>query len=227
MPGAVLTRLFVLTWDGVSTEPHWVDRAPGGVVPAGTEYGADYAVGSCNGSGGTTGTPTAVTSVQLHARSKLVGGGTVKVKGSVAPARPGVAVELSAKAKRSVVRRLTTRADGSFAASIPVSETTRLRAVAGGIGSQTHKITVVSRVRIKVRHLKGGVVLVRGKVRPKLPGRVLLLRTSAYRPTASTRPRKGRFTFRFRNPRRGRYQAVFIPSKDRAERATSNKGVIR
>ncbi len=217
--------LFVLTWDGVGVEPHWVDRAPGGVTPAGTEYGADYRVGPCGGAGGTAG--LSVSSVQLRARSKLVGGGKVTVKGSIAPARGGVPVELTAKARRAVVRKLTTRADGTFSVSMPVSETTQLRAVAGGIGSQTQTVTVVSKVRIKVRHLRGGGVLVRGKVRPKLPGRVLLLRTTSAIPSARTVARKGRFTFRFKHLRRGTYQAVFIPSKGRAERATSNRGVIR
>ncbi len=86
---------------------------------------------------------------------------------------------------------------------------------------------MLSKVRIKVKRLRRGRVLIRGTVRPKLPGRVLLLRTTSAVPAARTVARKGRFSFRFKNLRRGRYQAVFIPSKGRAERATSNKGVIR
>lgn len=220
--GALLTQLLVLTWDGFTAEPHWVDRAPGGVTPAGTEYGADYRVGPCGGTSGSS-----VSAVQLRARSKLVGGGKVTVSGSIAPARGGVPVELTATGRRAVVRKLTSRADGTFSVAVPVSETTLLRAVAEGIGSQTRTVTVFSKVRIKVRHLKSGGVLIRGKVRPKLPGRVLLLRTTSALPSARTKTRKGRFTFRFKHLRRGTYQAVFIPSKDRAERATSNKGAIR
>jgi hypothetical protein len=225
--GSVLSRLFVLTWDGVGAEPHWVDRAPGGVSPAGTDYGADYRVGSCGtGGGGGGATGYAVASVVLNARKWLVGGGTVRVRGSVLPARAGVPVEVTAKARKSVVRKLVTGSDGAFSASIRVSENTQLRALAGGIGSQTHTVTVKSRVRIKVRR-RGGRVVVRGTVRPKLPGRVLLLRTTSALPAARTKARNGRFTFRFKRLRRGRYQAVFIPSKGRAERATSNKGAVR
>ena len=221
--GAVLANPFVLTYDGDGL----IDRAPGGTTLDSTEYGASYRVGSCGGGGGPGGSALSVTSVQLRARSKLVGGGSVPVSGSIAPARGGVPIELSAKTRSSVVKRLTTKADGTFATSVPVKETTELRAVAEGIGSQTRRVVVLSKVRIKVKRLRRGRVLIRGTVRPKLPGRVLLLRTTSAVPAARTVARKGRFSFRFKNLRRGRYQAVFIPSKGRAERATSNKGVIR
>jgi hypothetical protein len=84
-----------------------------------------------------------------------------------------------------------------------------------------------SKTRITVRRLRAGRVLVRGRVNPALPGRVLLLRGNAVKPSARTFARKGRFKFRFNRIRPGRYQAVFIPSKGRAERSTSNKGVVR
>ena len=46
VPGGTLARPFVLTYDGSDgVEPHWVDRAPGGVTPDGIEFGADYVVG--------------------------------------------------------------------------------------------------------------------------------------------------------------------------------------
>jgi hypothetical protein len=227
VPGAVLSQLFVLTWDGVGVEPHWVDRAPGGVSPAESLYGADYRVGPCSGPSGGPGGGAAVSSVQLIARKRIIGGGTVVVRGKVTPAGAGVAVDLTAKARRTVVRKLVTRADGTFSVAIPMSETTQLRAVAGGLASQTHTITVASKCRIKVRRRRGGGVIVRGTVRPKLPGRVLLLRTTSALPSARTKARKGRFTFHLRKPRRGLYQAVFIPSRGRAERSTSNKGAIR
>jgi hypothetical protein len=219
--GALLANPFVLTYDGDGL----IDRAPGGTALTGTEYGASYRVGPCGGPGG-PGLGYSVASVSLTARKRIVGGGTVSVRGKVAPARAGVPVELTAKARRSVVRSLVTSSDGAFAASIRVSETTQLRALAGGIASQTQRVTVKSRVRIKLQRRRGRLV-VRGTVRPKLPGRVLLLRTTSPLPVARTKARKGRFTFRFRRLRRGRYQAVFIPSKGRAERATSNKGAVR
>ena len=56
VPGAILARPFVLTYDGIDgVEPHWVDRAPGGVTPDGIEFGADYVVGGLSGSGGGAG----------------------------------------------------------------------------------------------------------------------------------------------------------------------------
>jgi hypothetical protein len=230
--GALLTDLFVLTYDDVdtSTPTHWVDRAPGGVTPAGTEFGADYVVGSCAGPGGGpsgSGGPGGVASVRLSAPKKRVGGGRVSLRGSIVPARGGVPVDVAVDGVKKTVRRVTTRGDGTFSSSIRLSQTTRLRATAGGIRSQTLTVTMFSRTRIKVRRLRGGGVLVRGRVSPALPGRVLLLRTTEYRPSARTKTRKGRFTFRFKHLERGRYQAVFIPFKGRAERSTSNKGAVR
>jgi hypothetical protein len=133
-----------------------------------------------------------------------------------------VTVAVTATARGARVRRVSTQSDGSFSLLVPISETTRLRAVAEGIGSQTQAVTVRSKVRIRVR---GAVVL--GSVRPRLPGRVLLLRSGAVKPTARTNARAGRFRIRVAHPRPGRYQAVFIPSGRRAERSISNTGVIR
>ncbi len=232
--GTVLARPFALTYDGATgTAPHWVDRAPGGVDPAGTEVGADFVAGSCAapGPGGTPlpppGGAVTTTAVALEAPRRVVGGGRVAVRGRVAPARAGVAVEVTARARRAVVRRAVTQADGSFSLLLPVGETARVRAVAEGLGSQTRTITVVSTVRIRVRERAGGAVVVRGTVRPRLPGRVLLLRRGAVRATAATQARGGRFRIRMADPRPGRYQAVFIPRGARAERSTSNTGAIR
>ena len=225
--GAVLARPFVLTFDGDGL----IDRAPGGTTPGGSEYGADYVVGSCGGAGGGggggAGGTGGVSSVQLRTPAQRVGAGSVRVRGSIAPARGGVPVDLSIRARNRVVRRLTTRPDGTFSTSIRLSETTRVRATAGGLGSQTRTVTMLSKTRITVLSARDGGVLVRGRVNPALPGRVLLLRTTAVKPSARTSARKGRFTFRLKDPRPGRYEAVFIPSKGRAERSTSNKGVIR
>ena len=233
--GTVLARPFVLTYDGgEGADQHWVDRAPGGTTPDGTEFGADYVVGSCGGpapAGRRQGRRPAV-SRSLRCRSTapkgLVGGGRALVGGAVTPARAGVTVTLSATSRRPFTRRLTTAADGRFSARVPVNETTRLRAVAEGLGSQTLTVVVKSRVRIKVRRLRSGKVARRpAGYDPPLPGRVLLLRSDAVRPTQTVKPRRGSFRFRATRPRRGRYQAVYIPSRRRAVRSTSNTGVIR
>ena len=140
VPGAVLTQLFVLTYDGVDspTQPHWVDRAPGGVTPVGSEFGADYVVGPCGapppGGGGGGG---AVTAVTLSAAAKRTGAGPVTVSGGVAPARGGVPVDLSINdSKQHGAGSSLTNADGSFSVSLRLSETTRLRATAGGLSSR-------------------------------------------------------------------------------------------
>ena len=232
-PGMVMTGPFILTWDGATgAEPHWVDGAPGGVTPETTDRGADFVVGSCSAGGpvdpGGDGGPVRTTAVTLRAPRRLRGGGRALVSGRVTPARSGVRVAVSTTAgRRTATRRFTTAADGTFAGNVAVSETSRVRAVAEGIGSQTRTVRVFSRVRIKVRRLSGGAVLVTGTVRPRLPGRVLLLKTTDARPTKTARARKGRFRIRLERPRKGRYQAVYIPSGRRAERSTSNRGVIR
>jgi hypothetical protein len=71
------------------------------------------------------------------------------------------------------------------------------------------------------------MVVVTGTTSPQLKGRVLWLRDHAVRPSARATARNGRFTLRLKHPRRGRYQAVYIPTGNRAERSTSNTGVIR
>ena len=233
--GTVLARPFVLTYDGgPATDPHWVDRAPGGTEPAGTESGADVVAGSCapgrpGPGGGGPGVPATTTAVVLEAPRSVKGGGEVAVGGRVVPARAGVAVGVTATttAGRTRTRRAVTQADGTFSLLLPIRETTHVRAVAESIGSQTRTLRVKPVVRIRVRERAGGAVAVRGRIRPRLPGRVLLLRRGAVEPTATARSRGGRFTLRLRSPRKGRYQVVFIPSGERAARSTSNTGVIR
>jgi hypothetical protein len=223
--GAVLSRPFVLTYDGITGGvSDWVDHGPGGTAPDDPSVGADYVVGSCNPATA----PTQPTALSLTAPGRIVGGGRVLVRGRVAPALEGVAVTLTRAARRTSVSHAVTGADGGFAVRVPIPETTRLRAVAGSIGSQTLTVTVRSRVRIAVRRLRSGRVRVSGRFKPALPGRVLLLRTTAVRPTAQRRVGgSGRFRFGFAHLKRGRYQAVYIPSGGRAERSTSNKGVVR
>jgi hypothetical protein len=230
--GAVLANPFVLTYDGVGpTGPHWVDRAPGGAgdqAPAFGTFGADYVVGPCVvGGGGPGGGGSGVLAVELRSPAKRTGRGKVRIRGNVAPAAGGVTVELALDATKDSTRRLTTGPDGTFSTSVVIKETTRLRATAGGLRSQTLTVTMRSKTRIAIKRLRKGRVLVKGKVDPGLPGRVLLLRANAIKPIARTKTRKGRFSFRFKRLRRGSYQAVFVPFKGRAERSTSNKGVIR
>jgi hypothetical protein len=88
-------------------------------------------------------------------------------------------------------------------------------------------VLVRSKVRIKVARRHDGSALVTGTVDPKLPGRVLWLRSNAVTPSARTVARNGKFRLRLGHPRHGRYQVVFIPSGARAERSTSNTGVTR
>ncbi len=243
--GAVLARPFVLTYDGMTSpsDLHWVDRAPGGVTPTEASFGADYVVGSClasgpggpgaGGSGEGTGSGGAATTtaVVLSAPRRLRGAGRIRAGGRIVPARGGVTVRVTARARHSrrapVVRSVRTLTDGSFAASIPLVESSMVTAAAEGINGQTRAVTMQSTVRMTARRLPSGAVVVSGRVSPRLPGRVLLLRTNAVRPSAVTRARNGRFRFSARPLARGRYQAVFIPSGQRAERSTSRSGVLQ
>jgi hypothetical protein len=247
-PGGLLARPFVLTYEHVPTalDPyHWVDRGPGGVTPSEAAFGGDYVVGSCPGSAagtaagdpagaGTVGagppTPT-TTGIVLAAPERVVGAGRVRASGRVVPARGGVPVRVTAAPRRpskaTFARSVTTLADGSFAVSIPLSETSIVNATAEGINAQTRTITVRSRVRMTLRRLASGKSVASGWVSPRLPGRVLLLRTNASVPSATTSIRRGYFQFPAERFIRGRYQAVYIPLGNRAERSTSASGVIR
>jgi hypothetical protein len=208
--GTLLSSSFVVTYDGINGGvPTWVDHAPGGEDPAEASFGADYVVGACG----------ATASVELSAPAKVTGRKTVTVSGRVLPARGGVAVSLTGAAKPLT---LTTAADGTFSTRLAIGETTRLRASAAGIFSRELTLTMYSKVRIRVRGRR-----VTGTTDPPLPGRVLWLRSNAVTPSARTTARNGKFRLTLEHPRRGRYQAVFIPTGKRAERSTSNTGVIR
>ena len=223
---------FVMTYDGESASgPHWVDRAPAAARHAGrrrrsvpTTWSARAAPPVPAARPAAARRPRRWRSTRAAAWSAAVG---IAVSGRVAPARAGVAVELTATAgKRSRVRRTSTQADGSYSLLVfPIGETTRLRAVAEGIGSQTRTVTVISKVRIAVR--RGGR-LVTGRVRSGAarPRAAAARRCSAAGREASAHA-TGRFRIRLHDPRPGRYQAVFIPAARRAERSTSNTEVIR
>jgi hypothetical protein len=216
---ALLDDPWAYTYDGiVGGDPTDVDHAPGGTSPTDSARGADYVVGSCGDDPGTT------VAVQLFAPTKLKGGGkNALVTGNVLPARGDVPVVLTRQAFQTTVTNLLTEDDGTFAVSIPVHETTRLKAVAETISSQTVTVTVQSTVRIALRRLAGGKARITGKVGPSLPGRLLLLRTNAFKPAQTTRKIKnGKFSFLLKRPKAGGYQVVYIPSNGRALRSTSN-----
>jgi hypothetical protein len=158
----------------------------------------------------------------------VTGRKTVTVAGRVTPARAGVPVTITRTANRKAVEtKVASAADGSFSARVAIGETTRLRAVAEGVGSTELTVTAYTKVRIKVARRKDGSAVVTGTVDPKLPGRVQWLRSNAVTPSARANTRNGTFRLRLKHPKRGRYQAVVIPTGGRAERATSNTGVIR
>ncbi len=219
--GSVLTNAYAVTYDGITGgTPAWVDHAPGGVDPSEASFGADYVVGSCGA------VPVAgISSVQLSAPSRVTGSKTVTVTGRVLPARDGVSVTLTRSAGKTLM--LTSAAGGAFSARVPIAETTRVRASAAGIASRELTVTAFSKVRIRLARRHHGSAVVTGTVDPKLPGRVLWLRSNAVTPSARTTARNGKFRLTLKHPRRGRYQVVFIPSGKRAERSTSNTGVIR
>lgn len=226
--GTLLSRPFVITYDGINgSETTWVDHAPGGATPTDVAVGADYIVGSC--SAPPPGTPVTTTAVQLSAAKRVTGRKTITVTGRVLPARAGVPVTITRTAnKQASNTRVTSAADGRFSARIVIAETSDLRAVAESIGSPELTVEARSTVRIKVRNHKDGSATVTGTVDPKLPGRIQWLRSNAITPSARTTTRSnGAFTLRLKQPKAGRYQVVFIPFSERAERSTSNTGVIR
>lgn len=218
--GTKLASPFALTADGVEgTEPHFVDKAPGGTSPAGdASFGADYGIGSC-GAGSYD-----LTAVSLRAPKSLRGGGRVSVRGAVTPRRAGVPVTLTA-GRRSF--RTVTDADGRYSVRLPIRVTTLLRAEAEGVRSQSVTVTVRSTVTLELRRKGDTGAVATGRVRPVLPGRVLLLRITASRPSAITRAKNGRFRITLERLRPGRYQAVYIPPGNRAVRSTSKTGVLK
>ena len=163
----------------------------------------------------------------MKAPARVTGRRTVTITGRVLPARAGVSVTLTRSGLKNQQTKATSAADGTFSFRVAIGETTRLRAAADGISSSELTVTARTTVKIKVRNRADGSAVVTGTVDPKLPGRVLWLRSNAVQASAKTTTRNGNFTLRLKHPRRGRYQAVVIPSNGRAERATSNTGVIR
>jgi hypothetical protein len=245
--GKILSAPFVLTYDGITDNvPGWVDHAPGGEAPDDPARGADYVVGSCTpagggGSGGTSSTTpgasagqpgsstTPTTAVLLGAPSTITGSAQVIITGQIVPARGGVAVAITRAAHASIVSHVKTASDGSFALVAPVRETTRVRALAAGIHSDTQTIDVHSRTRLRLHRSKHAATSIRGTVAPALPGQALLLRPGSPTTVAIRTVKHGVFAFRFtkRHPPSGAYQVVYVPSGSRAERSTSNTLRVR
>ncbi|MEA2151174.1 MAG: hypothetical protein QOD69_3004 [Solirubrobacteraceae bacterium] len=232
-PGTVLGSPYVLTYDGiVAGVPTPVDHAPGGVLPDDPARGADYVVGSCVAAGaGAPGTPGApgggpgnVTAVLLKAPKRLNGGGTATITGSVLPAQPGLDVTLSRRGASTAFSHVRTAANGTFTFKVPVREITEMRATAGGIASNTLTVDVATKLRVRVRRLRGGNVGIDGTYAPALPGKALLLGRFSAKPKATRSIKGGRFSFRFSRARapRGSLQVVVVPSRGRAGRVTSN-----
>lgn len=231
VPGAVLAWPFALTYDGTSADglPHWVDQAPGVDKPGDALRGSDYVVGSCAGGRPGAAVDGGVLAVELKAPVRLRGGGIAQVTGRVVPARAGLAVELTVRDRRTRVLRTATGADGSFALRVPVRETTQLSARVAGVASATVGVRVSSTVKVALRRLRSGAIRVSGRLRPALPGRLLLLGADEVKPTATRAAGGKRFAFRFGVGKLepGRYEVVYIPARGRAERSTSNAVTVR
>jgi hypothetical protein len=221
--GAVLTDVRVVTYDGITGGvPHWVDHAPGGTSPTDTSRGADYVVG-CGSGGG-------VAAVQLAAPAKVKGGRTrMTVTGKVLPEQAGVTVAVTRQSPAgTVTKNVLSAANGTFSVVFSIGETTRVRAEAEGISSQTKTITMHSTVRLVARRTRAGGARLFGVTRPALRGRLLLLPADGYRPVAAKNAFTGGvFRFTFKQLRPGRYQVVYVPAKGRAERSTSNVARLR
>ncbi len=216
---ALLDDPFVLTYDGIiGGNPTEVDHAPGGTAPTDSARGADYVVDSCGDD------PDTTVAVQLSAPVKVKGAKKFAlVTGHVVPARLDVPVQLTREATQTTVTDLLSAADGSFSVTIPIRETTRVQATAETISSQTLTITSYSTVHIKIRKLGGGKARITGEVGPWLPGKLLLLHSTAFKPSqTTTKMKNGKFSFLLKRPRPGGFQVVFVPSNHRAERSTSN-----
>jgi hypothetical protein len=225
VPGTVLAKPFVLTYDGITAgEPDWVDQAPGGSLPSDPARGADYVVGSCGGAGG-----EAVAAVQLQAPRRIVGARTVAISGRVLPAQAGVAVQLTRTGVATRASRLRTDATGRFSVRLPIRERTELRAHAAGVGSQTVEVGVRSKVKIRLRELRSGALRIHGRTDPGLPGRLLLLGANDVRPAETRQASAARFTLRLPPGALapGGYEVVYIPARGRAERSTSNLVRVR
>ena len=217
-PGAILTDTFVITYDGIiSGVPTDVDQAPGGTHPNDPARGPDFIVGSC-----------AV--VSIAAPASLKGAKPrVTISGSVAPAAAGIPVAITRQGAGTLVTNTTTDALGNFAVQVPIRETTRIKATntANGIDSTTRTIIMRSVVTIRAIRLPNGRTRIRGTTSPWLPGRLQLIKTTAFVPVARKTIRGGAFSFTPRRLRPGRWQVIYTPSGGRAVRSISKAVRVR
>ena len=227
--GTLLSRIFVMTYDGGSgADLHWVDRAPGGVGPAEQAFGADYVTGACAADAGRgpaagrddRGRPRRAPPPRRRRpdggrRPRRPGAGRRRRGGDDAR-RPGADAHGGHAGRRDVLARAPDRAhvDGP-----------RRRRGDRLPDAHDHRALDGADPRPPARGRRG-----RGP-RPRRTGpagpRAAAARRGGPADRHGAQARDGRFRIRLAAPRRGRYQAVFIPSGDAAERSTSNTGVIR
>ena len=148
--GTVLARPFVLTYDGIiGADAHWVDRAPGG-VSAGRDRVRRRLRRSAPARAGRRRRPAphptvTTTAIALHGAEEAHGRGP-REGHRQADARPRG--RRRRRSRRPGAARspgaCTSGADGSFSLTLPLSETTRVRAVAEGLGSQTLTVRMYS-----------------------------------------------------------------------------------
>jgi hypothetical protein len=213
--GDLLTDTFALTYDGiVSGTPVAVDQVPGGEFPSDPARGPDFRVGSCDG-------------VELAvAPLAITGPQQVTISGKVLSGDPGVQVTISRRARTTITSQTMTGAGGTFSIKVPVRETTWIKAEGEGLESAERKVTVRARVTIRMRRFPNGSRQIWGLTRPELPGRLLLIRTTAFTASRSKQFAGGHFRFGLTGIRPGRYQVIYIPANNRAVRDVSNVVVV-
>lgn len=157
--------------------------------------------------------PAATVAVKKEDR-RVSYGERVTVRGVLASRAPGRAVSVQYAPRGRTwrtVAQTSSRAGGRFAASLRARSSGRVRVLADGGASPTRPITVVARVRARLRaHLnRGSLAVVRGVVRPALAGRtvsVQLRRGAGWDTVDRARTRAGgRFKAVWRQRRPGRY----------------------
>ena len=205
----LLTNNFMLTYDGLlGAGPTWVDVAPGGDLPNEAQPGPSFTVGSC-------------TAVSIMGPASVKGAKTVNISGHVEPEADDTPVTITRQGLTTLVTTTQTDEHGAYSVQVPVRETTKIRATANGIDSQTRTITVRSTVKISAVRLRNGKTRITGVTGPWLPGRVQLIKTTAFSPAASKQIAGGKFSFPARRLSPGRWQVIYTPSGGRAVRSIS------
>ena len=136
-------------------------------------------------------------------------GAMVTLSGSVTPRRTGVAVRLEGATgggRFHSLERTRTRLDGSYRFAVKARRSGSYRAVAGAAASRAQRITVVGALsaRAKRHLLDGHGVDVRGRLLPRVRGRVVRLELAT--------PSGWRAVDRARTGGAGRFRAHWRPS---------------